>query len=176
MFSLFSSSDKYELLFGPIDVREFLDASLAKTYIITISSDKILETRSNLLFLNFKFSDNNDERKTQSAQSSSLSSSSSSSAAQNYIQKIHLTLKKYKRTGLVNETLERGLMLVRRTFFINLLEMMMKTNIENNMIKILDILNWIFYNHFSIGSIVLNELMQIFAQYLEKFLVYNIKF
>jgi len=62
-------------------------------------------------------------------------------------------------------------MLVRRTFFINLLEMMMKTNVENNLIKILDILNWIFYNHFSIGSKVLNELMQIFAQYLEKFLV-----
>ena len=71
----------------------------------------------------------------------------------------------------MNETIERGLMLVRRSFFTNLLEMMIKTNVENDLVKILDILNWIFYNHFSIGSKVLKELIETFEKYLDKFLL-----
>jgi baculoviral IAP repeat-containing protein 6 len=89
----------------------------------------------------------------------------------NYIQKIHITLKKYRRTGLANETLERGLMLVRRTFFVNLLEMIMQTNVENDQIRILELLNWIFYNHFSIGSKELKDLLEVFEKYLDRFLV-----
>ena len=50
----FNVSDKHELLYGPVDISEFLDLSCSKTYAITISSDKLLETRSNLFFLSLK--------------------------------------------------------------------------------------------------------------------------
>lgn len=42
------------MLFGPIDVRDYLELNATKTFIITICTNNLLETRSNLYFLNLK--------------------------------------------------------------------------------------------------------------------------
>ena len=55
VFNFFLSlNNKLDILFGPIDLRDYLDGSLKRTCVITICSNKLLDTTSNLYFLNLK--------------------------------------------------------------------------------------------------------------------------
>ena len=138
-----------EILFGPIDVREFLDVSSAKTYTITICSPKLYETRRNLFLLNFK-------------------------AKINCLQKIQITIRKYKRTGVVvNENIERMRMLTSIDFFNNLLNTLNFTHLQDTHfhLKLLDLLNWIIYNNFATDSSHFASLKEAFNKYLDKFLL-----
>lgn len=158
----FNLNDKYELLFGPVDISEFLDLSCSKTYAITISSDKLLETRSNLFFLSLKPTGD-------AARSNSLGNSSTNLS--HMLNKVSITIRKYRRTNLPHETIERGLMLQRTDFFGKLLEYVSETSNSEDLLNILDILNWIMFNHFSIDSRSLQSLIEVFKSHLKKFLL-----
>ena len=157
-----SLNEENVLLFGPVDVREFLDLSCSKTYVITLCSSKLLETRSNLFFLNLKSCGQEDSGAKLKYPTTSYSNNS--------LQKLHITIRKYKRTGLPNETIERGLMLLNQSFFSNLLESTTSSTSPEFQIKSLDLLNWIFYNHFSIDSDLLADLVHTFRKHLSTFL------
>ena len=159
----FNSNDKQELLFGPVDISEFLDLSCPKTYVITISSDKLLETRSNLFFLKLSASSlDQTELKTDTT----LGSNST-----NVLNKINITIRKYRRNNLPNETIERGLMLLKPAFFTKLLDFLTVTTNTENLLNVLDILNWIVFNHFSTDSSSMKKLLEIFTSYLDKYLL-----
>lgn len=160
----FNSHDKQELLFGPVDISEFLDLSNPKTYVITISSDKLLETRSNLFFLNLKpCSIDSTDQKCDTSLGSNLST--------NVLNKINITIRKYRRNNLPNETIERGLMLLKPSFFTKLLDYFTVTTNTENLLNVLDILNWIVFNHFSLDSSSMKNLLEIFTSYLDKYLL-----
>ena len=158
-------SEKNELIYGPVDVRDFLDQSNLKTYTITICSPKLYEARSNLIYMNLKYKSKpasvppsgvNPNNHHQQHQSSSL-------------QKIQITVRKYRRHGIPNETIERSLMLNKPAFFTKLLEFMFSpssssasttSNDPSIQIKALDLITWIFYNHSSLESAHLNFLKE----------------
>lgn len=156
----FSPTDKYELLYGPVDISEFLDLSCSKTYAITISSDKLLETRSNLFFLSLK----------QGATTGMGGEQQQRQSISNMLNKINITIRKYKRTNLTNETIERGLMLLRSEFFNKLLTHVTESTSSEDLLNILDLMSWILFNHSSMESKTLKELVGIMKTHLKKFL------
>jgi len=159
----FNTTDKYELLYGPVDISEFLDLTCSKTYSITIASDKLLETRSNLFFISIKPATTTVEPTRQRANTIVNISS--------ILNKVNITIRKYCRTNLANETAERGLMLLRTDFFASLLEFINETVSSECLLNVLDILNWIVFNHFSIDSKHLQALVEIFNSHLTKFML-----
>lgn len=50
----FNLNNKYDVLFGPIDIRDYLDLTFKRTCVITICSNKLLDARTNLYFLSLK--------------------------------------------------------------------------------------------------------------------------
>jgi hypothetical protein len=64
----------------------------------------------------------------------------------NLIDKIFITLRKYKKTGLPYERIERAVMLTKPVIFKRLLAKLLESN-EMDQLNLLDIINWIFYNH-----------------------------
>ncbi len=121
---------------------------------MTIASDKLLETRSNLFFISLK----------PAARANPLANIASN------LQKINITIRKYRRTGLANETAERGLMLLRPDFFTAVLEFVGEANTDECLLNALDILNWIVFNHFSMESRHLQALIDSFESRLDKFM------
>ena len=103
-------SNKHELLFGPADVRDYLDLSWTRTYYVTICSSKLVETRVNLFYLNIR-------------------APSGGSDVSNFLQKVQITVRKYRRTGLENETIERSLMLKKTNFFAQMLEYLLASTV-----------------------------------------------
>ncbi len=177
--------EKYELLFGPVDINEFLDLSCSKTYNVTICSDKLLESRSNLFFLSLR------PRLTNQHQPQNGDSFSSKLNANTFmnglnvsviLQIIQITIRKYRRTGLPNEHLERSMMLMKSSFFTNLVEYTTQPSLVNtsitqqqqqsSLLNALDIMNWIVYNHFSMtDNKILHNLIEIFKLNLRKILI-----
>ena len=86
------------------------------------------------------------------------------------LHKLSITIHKYRRTGLPNETIERSLMLMRGTFFSKILEFISENTDTQSLLNALDILNWIVFNHFSIESSVQLHLMAALKQHLNKLL------
>ena len=118
------NNNKQELLlFGPVDVREFLDASHSKTYTITVCSSKLYETRRNLFFLNFKLKQDESTTATPTNNNNNNTATNPKLSAHN-LQKIQITIRKYRRVGLPNENIERSIMLNNISFFKNVLSAM----------------------------------------------------
>ena len=89
----------------------------------------------------------------------------------NMLNKINITIRKYKRTNLPNETIERGLMLLRSEFFNKLLTYVSDSTSCEDLLNILDLMSWILFNHFSLDSKTLKDLFAIFKEHLKKFLL-----
>lgn len=90
---------------------------------------------------------------------------------QHSLQKIQITIRKYRRHGLANESIERSLMLTKPSFFESLLDFMFSNTTDPAIqIKTLDLITWIFYNHCYLDSSHLGFLKEQFALGLEKFL------
>lgn len=145
-------------------MRDFLDLSNFKTYTITICSNKLYETRSNLIYLNLKSS---------GAKQAHNNEPQSATMHQQVLQKIQITIRKYARTGIANESIERSLMLTKQSFVKSLLDFMYSPCNQHEsqlLARSLDLLIWIFYNHFSMDSVYLSSLRDTFSSSLDKFL------
>ena len=159
---------KQDALFGPVDVREFLDLTCTKTYKITICSSKLFESRSNLFFLNLKLKNNK--------KSSDDFDSKLLNCNINFLQKVQITIRKYKKLATIpNENIERSAMLSQFDFFKNLLDLMSsstQTSDTNMHLKLLDILNWVLYNNFSYETeSSMSSLKDEFVKHLDKYLL-----
>jgi hypothetical protein len=142
-----------DTVFGPIDLRDYLDTGGTHTCTLTICSDKILHTRTNLYFISLK-ANNND---------GPLANTDTG-----LLQTISITLRKYKKTCLKNERMERELMLKRPEFLKDLFDYLVECN-DNDQLKVIDILSWILYNVHTSAN-MLHEFLQIFYDHLKRFL------
>ncbi|CAF0910527.1 unnamed protein product [Brachionus calyciflorus] len=156
----FNLNNKQELIYGPIDIREYVDTSNTKSFLITLCSPKLYETRSNLFYLNLR-----------TTSQVNLDDSPNKEKI-NLLQKIQITIRKYRRNGLQYETIERSLMLTKPNFFNSILSYLFQTNSPDNQIKVIDLINWLFYNYSgNSNSEYLRDIFKIFEQNLEKFLI-----
>lgn len=158
----FNLDNRRELIYGPVNIRDYLDLTNSKTYTITICSSQLYETRSNLFYLSL--------RQTSSGGASTASSTggSTGSHGQKYLQKIELTVRKYKKHNMENETLERLHMLKSKEFFAKLLDLLIKkepesTKSSSNRVKVLDILNWILFNNLT-NNVRSSEYVKMFLE------------
>lgn len=166
-------SEKNELIYGPIDVRDYLDASNFKTYTMTICSPKLYETRSNLIYLNLRYA-SAVSVSTRPPSGVNPNNASVVGSQTQLLHKIQITIRKYRRHGLANESIERSLMLTKPAFFSKLLAHMFTNTSQqqqqenassatidpNVQLKTLDMLTWIVYNHANIESAHLNFLKE----------------
>lgn len=179
------------MIFGPVDVRDFLDQTNFKTYTMTICSPKLYETRSNLIYMNLRYHTSNNNPKpliTGGVNPNNQQIITNSPS----LQKIQITIRKYRRQGLANETFERSLMLTKPAFFSKLLGLMfggaspssyvnreqqhLQSSLSgsgtdpNMQIKALDLITWIVYNHANLDSPHLEFLKEQLCASLEKLL------
>lgn len=149
---IFSLSEKNELIYGPVDMRDYLDQSNFKTYTMTLCSPKLYETRSNLIYMNLRYT-----LPAGSIKPPSGVNPNNHQSTQPSLQKIQITIRKYRRHGLANETIERSLMLTKPAYFSKLLGYMLTASNSggadpSGQIKALDIITWIVYNHANLDS------------------------
>jgi baculoviral IAP repeat-containing protein 6 len=141
-------------------VKDFLDLSQSKTYIITICSSKLYEARSNLFYLNLT-------KVKQTQHQHNINQ------INQYVQKVEITIRKYRKHGLENETLERIHMLNNREYFSKVLFSILDSTSQqpnlNDLSRAIDILSWIIYNHLT-SIAKSNEYLDLFSKYLKKFL------
>ena len=77
---------------------------------------------------------------------------------QQLVQQIQITIRKYKRHGIANESVERGIMLSQHAFFAAILayaldEAARATDVTGGQLKTLDLLVWIVYNRVGDGKV-----------------------
>lgn len=169
-----------------MDVRDFLDQTNFKTYTMTICSPKLYETRSNLIYMNLRYhtsssSSNNTKPLITGGVNPNNQQIMTNSPS---LQKIQITIRKYRRHGLANETFERALMLTKPAFFSKLLGFMFGGASPSSslaaagssgtdpsaQIKALDLITWIVYNHANLDSPQLEFLKEQLCASLEKLL------
>ena len=123
-------------------------------------SPRLYETRSNLFYLNIK---------TVHQKKKDLESPNFKDAS--LLEKVQITIRKYKRNGLQYENVERGLMLSRMSFFKSIVSCLLEITSFDSKIKIIDIINWLFYNQMgNTNSEFLCEMFLFFEQNLNQFI------